>query len=61
MRMSPLKIIWIMAQGLFLPMVLWLDDLRVSGNYWGIGVFVLLELLYLLDAVLFLRIFKAKD
>ena len=54
-----IKIIWILAQGIFLPLVLWLDDLRTSGNFGGaIGVFLLLELIYVADAFLFLKIFK---
>ncbi len=53
------KIIWILAQGTFLPLVLWLDDLRSVGQYGGaIGIFLLLELLYIADAFLFLQIFK---
>jgi len=56
------KLIWVLGQGLFLPLVLWLNDLRVSENYgWAIGVFVLLEGLYLIDATLFLSIFKVKQ
>lgn len=59
MNLRLLKIIWILAQGVFLPMVLFLDDLRGSGQYWQmIGVFVALEVLYLVDACLFLLIFK---
>ncbi len=55
------KLIWVLAQGVFLPMVLWLDDLRASGNYGGaIGIFALLELLYVGDACLFLMIFKGR-
>lgn len=53
------KIAWILIQGLFLPLVLWLDGLRSSGQLWSaLGLFVLLELLYLVDAWLFLRVFK---
>lgn len=55
-----IKLLWILAQGLFLPLVLWLDDLRTSGNYWAIATFLLLEVLYIADAYLFLRIFKDK-
>ena len=56
---SRLKVIWILAQGLFLPLVLWLDSLRELGQFWQAGgVFVLLELLYLADSVLFLKLFR---
>jgi len=57
------KIIWVLAQGWFLPLVLWFNDLRTLGNYgWMIGVFILIEALYLVDAYLFLRIFqRSKD
>jgi hypothetical protein len=63
MRNLPvIKIIWVMIQGLFLPLVLWLDELRGCGNYLlAIGVFVLLEILYLGDTLLFLKIFKTKE
>ena len=54
-----LQVAWVLGQGFFLPMVLWLDDLRTSGNPWSaLGVFALLEGMYLVDAVLFLKIFK---
>lgn len=53
------KILWILAQGLFLPLVLWLDDLRTLGNYAGAGgIFIVLEVLYMADAFLFLKIFR---
>lgn len=53
------KIVWVLAQGWFLPLVLWLDDVRASGHFGqALGIFLLLELLYLADALLFLRIFK---
>ena len=56
------KLIWVLAQGFFLPLILWLDDLRSLGNYGqAIGIFVLLEFLYIVDAILFLYIFKGKD
>ena len=55
----PVKLSWVLAQGFFLPMVLWLDDLRSLGNFGqAIGVFVLLEAMYVLDAILFLWIFR---
>jgi len=48
-----------LAQGLFLPCVLWLDDLRSAGHFsQAIGVFALLELLYMVDACLFLVVFN---
>lgn len=53
-----LQIQWILVQGLFLPLVLWLENLRETGNYWGLGVFILLEALYLVDSLLFIKIFK---
>ncbi len=57
----PVKLAWILAQGLFLPCVLWLDDLRAAGQFLSaIGVFVLLETLYMADAYLFLSIFNRK-
>lgn len=59
-NLQAVKVIWILAQGIFLPTVLWLDDLRASGNWWAVGAFVLLEVLYLGDAVLFLKIFNSK-
>ena len=59
MSLQVIKIIWILGQGTFLPLVLWLNDLRVSGNFGGaIGVFLLLEAIYVADAFLFLRIFR---
>jgi hypothetical protein len=55
------KIAWVLAQGFFLPLVLWLNDLRELGRYWeALGVFLLLELLYLVDALLFLSLFGSK-
>ena len=55
------KVIWVLAQGFFLPLILWLDDLRSLGDYGqAIGIFVLLEALYIADACLFLLIFKKK-
>ena len=51
-------LIWVLAQGIFLPLVLWLDDLRTSGSYWGIGVFLILEAAYVADAILFIKIFR---
>lgn len=56
--MKNLRVVWILGQGVFLPLVLWFDDLRQAGNFWAIGVFVLLEGLYLVDAVLFLKLFR---
>jgi len=58
MRANLLRVTWILVQGLFLPLILWLNDLREAGNLWAIGIFALLEGLYLIDALLFLRIFK---
>ena len=56
------KLVWVLAQGIFLPLVLWFDDLRSSENYGqAIGVFVLLELAYILDALLFLWVFKGAN
>lgn len=53
------KVLWILAQGFFLPMILWFDDLRSAGDYWQAGgIFLLLEVLYVLDAILFLRLFR---
>ncbi len=60
-NLQVVKLIWILAQGFFLPLVLWLDGLRIAGQYGGaIGMFVLLELLYVGDACLFLVIFNRK-
>ncbi len=57
-----LKIIWVLGQGLFLPMVLWLDDSRTSGHYGqALGLFLLLEGLYLIDALLFLNLFQKRE
>ena len=56
--MNLLKVSWLLIQGLFLPLVLFLDDLRVSGSYGALAVFVLLEALYLADSVLFLKLFQ---
>lgn len=53
-----LQVAWILIQGAFLPLVLWLDDLRVTGSYWGLGIFCLLEILYLVDSLLFIKIFQ---
>ena len=56
-----IKIVWVLSQGLFLPLVLWLNDMRVSGHYGAaVGIFLWLEVLYLVDAFLFLRIFGSK-
>jgi hypothetical protein len=61
MNPQVVKLLWVLAQGVFLPVVLWMDDLRSSGNYGAaIGVFLSLEALYIADALLFLRIFKGK-
>lgn len=62
LKTTNLRVMWLLAQGVFLPLVLWLDDLRVSGEVLGaVGVFVLLEGLYLIDSLLFLAIFGDKD
>ena len=54
-----LKVVWVLGQGAFLPMILWLNDARVFGNYGqAIGLFALLELLYIADALLFLILFR---
>ena len=50
-----LKLIWVLAQGLFLPLVLYLDDARVSGEYgMMLMIFLFLEALYMADAWLLL-------
>ena len=61
-KMNLLKVLWVLGQGLFLPLVLFLDDLRVSEHYGlMIGVFVLVEALYVADAIIFLRIFRRNN
>jgi len=55
---SKVKIIWILAQGSFLPLVLFWNDLREAGNLFQWAVFALLEGLYMWDAIMFYRIFK---
>jgi len=59
MNLPVAKFIWVLAQGWFLPLILWMDDSRSLGNYGlAIGLFALLEVLYLVDALLFLKLFN---
>lgn len=53
---NPLQVLAYAAlQGIFLPLILWIDDLRGEPAYWL--VFAFYELLVTLDALLYWVIF----
>ena len=53
-----LKILYCAGQGIFLPLVLWLDDLRASGQYLeAVIVFAIYTLLVVGDAWLYWIVF----
>lgn len=55
------KILYIALQGVFLPLLLWLDDLRSSGPFVSyILVFILWEVLVTLDALLYWVVFRGE-
>lgn len=61
LRLTKTQWAYLLLQPVFYPIVLWLDDLRSAGAYLGAGVlFTLLEVLGVVDTLLFMVIFGSK-
>lgn len=57
----PVKILYIALQGVFLPLILWVDDLRSCGQMlFFVLAFALYEALVILDALLYWIVFNSE-